>query len=107
MDDCDHSDRRRHPIIFRLGLGPSLTIEATRELDLTALTWYVCYVMLAALWNNQDFWALLLDPSAIPTLSSRHRSGVATSAPALLYVVLGLLAGAWVTDSAIKKKWTT
>jgi hypothetical protein len=55
--------------------------------------------MLAALWNNQDFWAL--------TLSSRHRSGVATSAPALLYVVLGLLAGAWVTDAAIKKKWTT
>ena len=66
---------------------------------LGGLTWYVCYVMLAALWNNQDFWAL--------TLSSRHRSGVATSAPALLYVVLGLLAGAWVTDSAIKKKWTT
>ena len=74
---------------------------------LGGLTWYVCYVMLAALWNNQDFWALLLDPSAIPTLSSRHRSGVATSAPALLYVVLGLLAGAWLTDSAIKKKWTT
>jgi len=88
-----------HRIIFRLGLGPSLTIEATRELDLTALTWYVCYVMLAALWNNQDFWAL--------TLSSRHRSGVATGAPALLYVLLGLLAGAWVTDSAIKKKWAT
>jgi hypothetical protein len=62
--------------------------------------------MLAAHWNNQDFWALLLDPSAIPTLSSRHRSGVATSAPALMYVGLGLVAGAWVTDYAIKKKWT-
>src|SRR5436189_979439 len=73
---------------------------------LGALTWYACYVMLAALWNNQDFWALLLDPSAIPTLSSRRRSGVATSAPALMYVGIGLIAGAWVTDYAIKKKWT-
>ena len=74
---------------------------------LGALTWYVCYVMLAALWNNQDFWALALDPSAIPALSSRRRSGVATSAPVLMYVGIGLLAGAWVTDYAIKKKWTS
>src|SRR5204863_6353762 len=73
---------------------------------LGALTWYVCYVMLAAMWNTQDFWALLLDPSAIPTLSSRRRSGIATSAPALMYVGIGLIAGAWVTDYAIKKKWT-
>jgi hypothetical protein len=73
---------------------------------LGALTWYGCYVMLAAMWNDQSFWALLLDPSAIPTLSSRRQGGVATSAPALLYVAIGLLAGAWVTDSAIKKKWT-
>jgi hypothetical protein len=74
---------------------------------LGALTWYVCYVMLAALWNNQDFWALALDPSAIPALSSRRRSGVATSAPVLMYVGIGLLAGALVTDYAIKKKWTS
>jgi len=106
VDDRDHSDRRRHRIIFRLGLGPSLTIEATRELDLTALTWYVCYVMLAALWNNQDFWALLSNPSAIPTLSSKRHGGTNTSAPVLMYVVIGLVAGAWVTDYAIKKKWT-
>lgn len=72
---------------------------------LGALTWYVCYVMLAALWNHQDFWALLWDPSAIPTLSSRRHGGTANSAPVLLYVAIGLLAGAWVTDSAIKKKW--
>ena len=44
---------------------------------LGGLTWYVCYVMLAALWNNQDFWAL--------TLSSRHRSGVATSLPSCMW----------------------
>jgi hypothetical protein len=73
---------------------------------LGALTWYVCYVMLAALWNHQDFWALLSDPSSIPTLSSRRRSGVATSASVLMYVGIGLVAGAWVTDYAIKKKWT-
>jgi hypothetical protein len=73
---------------------------------LGALTWYICYVTLAALWNNQDFWALLMDPSAIPTLSSRRRGGAATSAPPLMYVGIGLLAGAWVTDYAIKKRWT-
>ena len=73
---------------------------------LGALTWYVCYVLLAALWNNLDFWALLSDPSAIPTLSSRRRGSTGTSAPVLMYVVIGLLAGAWVTDTAIKKKWT-
>lgn len=73
---------------------------------LGALTWYVCYVMLAALWNNQDFWALLSDPSAIPALSSKRRGGAATGAPILMYVAIGLLAGAWVTDYAIKKKWT-
>jgi hypothetical protein len=74
---------------------------------LGGLTWYVCYVTLASLWNGQDFWALLFDPSTIPTLSSRRRSGVATSAPALLYVGIGLVAGAWITDYAIKKKWTS
>jgi hypothetical protein len=74
---------------------------------LGALTWYVSYVMLAALWNNQDFWPLMLDPSTIPTLSSRRRSGVATSASIFMYVGIGLLAGAWVTDYAIKKKWTS
>jgi hypothetical protein len=73
---------------------------------LGALTWYVCYVMLAALWNNQDFWALLSDPSAIPTFSSKRRGGTASSAPVLMYVAIGLLAGAWVTDYAIKRKWT-
>ena len=73
---------------------------------LGALTWYVCYVMLAALWNDRDFWTLLLDPSAIPSLSSRKSGGVATSAPIIMYVVLGLIAGTWVTDSAIKRKWT-
>ena len=73
---------------------------------LGALTWYVCYVMLAALWNNQDFWALLSNPSAIPTLSSKRHGGTNTSAPVLMYVVIGLVAGAWVTDYAIKKKWT-
>jgi hypothetical protein len=74
---------------------------------LGALTWYVCYVMLAALWNNREFWALLLDPSTIPTLSSRRGSGAATSAPALMYVGIGLVVGAWATDSALKKKWTS
>jgi hypothetical protein len=41
------------------------------------------------------------------TLSSRRRSGVATSASVFMYVGIGLLAGAWVTDYAIKKKWTS
>lgn len=71
---------------------------------LGALTWYVCYVMLAALWNDQSFWALFLDPSSVPTLSSRSH-GTASSAPALMYIVIGLVGGAWCTDTAIKKTW--
>src|SRR5580704_14911129 len=41
---------------------------------LGALTWYGCYAMLAAIWNNQNFWALVLNPSAMPMLSSEHSS---------------------------------
>jgi len=96
------------------GADPWPITERTRRIPfavlggvLGALTWYVSYVMLAALWNNQDFWALLSDPSAIPTLSSRRRGGTASSTPALMYIAIGLLAGAWVTDYAIKKKWTS
>jgi hypothetical protein len=73
---------------------------------LGALTWYACYVMLVSVWNDSDFWELLFDPSRIPTLSSKHHGGTATNAPVLLYVTIGLVAGAWVTDSAIKRKWT-
>ena len=74
---------------------------------LGALTWYVCYVELAALWNHREFFTLLLDPSAVPTLSSRRGSGSASSAPLLVYVIMGLVVGAWVTDTAIKKNWTS
>jgi hypothetical protein len=74
---------------------------------LGALTWYVCYALLSALWSNQDFWALLTDPSQLSTLSSQRRGGTATNTSVLMYVGIGLIAGAWVTDSAIKRKWTS
>jgi membrane associated rhomboid family serine protease len=72
---------------------------------LGALTWYVCYTTLSSIWNHLNFWQLALNPATIPALSSQHESASATSAPILMYVVIGLVAGAWVTDSAIKRKW--
>jgi hypothetical protein len=71
---------------------------------LGAATWYVCYVTLAAQWNSLNFWSLLLDPSSIPMLSSK-RNGSASNASVWMYVAIGFVAGGWVTDSAIKKKW--
>ncbi len=73
---------------------------------LGAATWYGCYVMLAAMWNDRSFLALLLDPTSIPTLSSGDNGNV-SDAPVLLYVALGLVAGTFVTNSAIRRKWTT
>jgi hypothetical protein len=90
------------PIVDRVRRIPFAVLGG----GLGALTWYGCYVMLAAMWNDLNFWTLLSDPSAMPTLSSSDHGGVATSAPVALYIVIGLVAGAWVTDSAIKKKWT-
>jgi len=72
---------------------------------LGAATWYVCYVTLAAQWNGLSFWSLLPDPSSLPPLSSK-RNGSASDTSVWMYIGLGLVAGAWVTDSAIKKKWT-
>jgi hypothetical protein len=74
---------------------------------LGALTWYGCYVMLAAMWNDQSILTLLLDPSSIPGLSSAGHDGMSFDAPVSLYVVIGLVAGAFVTDSAIRRKWTS
>jgi hypothetical protein len=71
---------------------------------LGAATWYVCYVTLAAQWNGLSFWSLLLDPSSIPMLSSK-RNGFESNGSVWMYVGIGLVAGTWVTDSAIKKKW--
>jgi hypothetical protein len=70
-----------------------------------ALTWYVSYAMLSSMWNHLDFWQAALSPMTLPALSSQHEGASAESAPILLYVVIGLVAGAWVTDSAIKRKW--
>lgn len=72
---------------------------------LGALTWYVCYATLSSVWNHQDFWQIALNPATIPKLSSQHDGSSATSAPILMYVVIGLAVGAWATDSAIKRKW--
>ena len=72
---------------------------------LGAATWYVCYVSLAAQWNGLGFWSLLTDPTAIPTLSST-RNGSQTDASVWMYIAIGLVAGAWVTGSATRKKWT-
>lgn len=74
---------------------------------LGSLTWYASYVELSALWNNQNFLALVLHPSAVPTLSSTNGSGPATDVSILMYPILGLLIGAWVTDTAIKRKLTS
>lgn len=71
---------------------------------LGAATWYLCYVTLAAQWNGKEFWSLLLDPSAVPALSSQ-RNGTQSDASVWMYMFVGLVAGAWVTDSAVKKKW--
>lgn len=72
---------------------------------LGALTWYICYSMLSSIWNHQDFWQLAFNPLTIPGLSSEHEGADATNAPIIMYVIIGLAAGALVTDSAIKRKW--
>jgi hypothetical protein len=72
---------------------------------LGALTWYTSYAMLSAMWNHLDFWQLVVNPAAIPGLSSQHEGQSSEDAPMLLYVVMGLVAGAWITDTAIKRKW--
>ncbi len=71
---------------------------------LGAATWYLCYVTLAAQWNGMEFWSLLLDPAAVPALSSQ-RNGTQADTSVWMYMWIGLVAGAWVTDSATRKKW--
>jgi glycerol uptake facilitator-like aquaporin len=71
-----------------------------------ALTWYACYVQLAAVWNQADYWTLFLDPQSIPTLGKTGGSGHSTAAPILMYILIGVVAGGWITNWAIKTKWT-
>jgi hypothetical protein len=75
---------------------------------LGALTWYISYLMLVAVWNHQSFIALATNPGALPTLYSAHDSASASSSPMpyYVYIVIGLVAGAWITDSTIKRKWS-
>jgi len=72
---------------------------------LGALTWYICYALLSSIWNHQDFWQLALNPLTIPALTSERAGANVTEAPVLMYVIIGLVAGVLVTDSAIKRKW--
>ena len=71
---------------------------------LAAFTCYQSYVLLSAIWNGYDFWPLLLGQAALPELSSSGR-GAASAAPVLLDVAIGIVIGAWCTDTAVKKKW--
>jgi hypothetical protein len=98
---------------FSKGTDPWPIVELRRRIPyilvgalIGALNWYACYVQLAAVWNHVDYWTLFFDPNLLPTLSSTGRSGRSTDAPVLMYIILGALAGGWVTDSGIKKKWT-
>ena len=66
----------------------------------TAVTFYVCYGLIAAFWSKQDFWALLLDPASL----LRFRTGgVTENPPVIFFAGLGSFAGAWATDWLIKQ----